>query len=87
MKTFDIIDSFGKDASEVKYFHAKSNSIAIMDDDENRLFDLTLNPDGSINIIANGTLMLNGEILDSSINVQPKFQNNVEIFRPKYKAT
>ena len=82
MKIFDIIDSFDKEP-EISTF--KNNSVAIMDDDGNRLFDITLNNDGSLEVISNGTLMLNGKILDSALIVKPRFQNSVIIERPEYK--
>lgn len=79
MKVYNVIDSF-QDEPKVK--DLGSGPIAILNDDGNRLFDIYLNEDGSLNVTTNDTLLLNGKILDSSISVEPKYSNSITIKRP-----
>lgn len=81
MKVYDRIEAFDKDEVEVGY-NIKSNNMTVMNDDNKKLFNIVLNPDGSLQITVEDTILLNGVIYDSSIIVQPTFNNQIIVSRP-----
>jgi hypothetical protein len=79
MQVYDIIKSFNSE-KEIHEF----NSMAILNDKGQRLFDIELNKDGTLSVTTNGTVMVDGVILDSTMLVEPKYNNYVVIHRAKY---